>query len=280
MTVRAEHRVCAPARGRRLPRALRDRAPRRARARRSSPAASGSASRSPARSRGTRRCCCSTSLSSALDAHTKTTVRAELHELLAELDIPVCSSRTTSRTRPRSPTRERDRRRAAAPDGTPAELVARPASVRRLVHRREPAARPRRVDAQRLRACASSTARWSAPPTRARRGRAAVYPWDVTLAATQPDDSALNVIHAPIRSIAQAWQPRAADDRPITAEITAESRARLGSSGQSVYASFKATGTRVVAEHPHEEEAHGAQHRNQLKGKVTDVRGSARSWPR
>ena len=36
---------------------------------------------------------------------------------------------------------------------------------------------------------------------------------------------------------------------PVSAEITAESLARLGlSAGRPVYASFKATGTRVVAE--------------------------------
>ena len=42
---------------------------------------------------------------SALDAHTKTTVRLELHQHLRDLDLPRSSSRTTSRTQPRSPTR-------------------------------------------------------------------------------------------------------------------------------------------------------------------------------
>ena len=67
---------------------LRHRAPRATSARARSPAASASASRSPARWRATRRCCCSTSRSSALDAHTRAAVRGELQDLLAELALP------------------------------------------------------------------------------------------------------------------------------------------------------------------------------------------------
>ena len=84
------------------------------------------------------------------------------------------------------------------------------------------------------------------------RGRVslAVYPWDITLGTEPPHDSALNVIHAPIRSIAELGNRVRLAVGPVSAEITAESLARLGlRSGQPVYASFKATGTRVVAEH-------------------------------
>jgi ABC-type molybdate transport system ATPase subunit len=75
----------------------------------------------------------------------------------------------------------------------------------------------------------------------------AVYPWDVTLAAEPPHDSALNVIHAPIRSIAELGNRARLAVGPISAEITTESLKRLRlTTGQPVYASFKATGTRVV----------------------------------
>ena len=78
----------------------------------------------------------------------------------------------------------------------------------------------------------------------------AVYPWDITIAATPPHDSALNVIRAPIRSIAELGNRVRLTVGPISAEITAESLARLRlRTGEVAYASFKATGTRVVAEH-------------------------------
>ena len=77
----------------------------------------------------------------------------------------------------------------------------------------------------------------------------AVYPWDITLATEPPHDSALNVIHAPIRSIAELGNRVRLAVGPVSAEITAESLARLGlETGQTAYASFKATGTRVVSE--------------------------------
>jgi molybdopterin-binding protein len=77
----------------------------------------------------------------------------------------------------------------------------------------------------------------------------AVYPWDITLADSPPHDSALNVIHAPIRSIAELGNRVRITVGPVSAEITAESLARLGlAPGRVVYATFKATGTRVVSE--------------------------------
>ena len=77
----------------------------------------------------------------------------------------------------------------------------------------------------------------------------AVYPWDITLAEAPPHDSALNVIHAPIRSVAELGNRVRVSVGPVSAEITAESLERLGlKTGQVVYATFKATGTRVVSE--------------------------------
>jgi molybdate transport system ATP-binding protein len=190
---------------------------------------------------------------SALDAHTKTTVRAELHDLLAELEIPVLLV-------------THDFEDAAAlagtvgvivdgrlrQTGTPSDLVARPADSfvasftgANLLHGR---AEGTRNGSTRVRLVDGTTV----TTADAAHGDVvlAVYPWDVTLAAAHPDDSALNVVRAPIRSIAEIGNRVRLTVGPISAEITAESRARLGfQPGQTVYASFKATGTRVVAEH-------------------------------
>jgi molybdopterin-binding protein len=75
----------------------------------------------------------------------------------------------------------------------------------------------------------------------------AVYPWDITLATMPPHDSALNVIHGPIRSIAELGNRVRVTVGSLSAEITSESLARLDlRRGQTVYASFKATGTRLL----------------------------------
>jgi ABC-type molybdate transport system ATPase subunit len=61
----------------------------------------------------------------------------------------------------------------------------------------------------------------------------------------------LNVVAAPIRSITELGNRVRVTVGPISAEITAESLGRLGlRPGQTVHASFKATGTRVVGGRP------------------------------
>ena len=75
----------------------------------------------------------------------------------------------------------------------------------------------------------------------------AVYPWDITVATEPPHDSAMNVVHAEVRSITAIGNRARLTIGPITAEITADSVARLGlRPGLPAYATFKATGTRVV----------------------------------
>ncbi len=188
---------------------------------------------------------------SALDAHTKTTVRAELHELLADLDIPVLLV-----------THDFDDAAALADrvsvivdgtlrqTGTPAELVAQPADSfvasftgANLLHGH---AEPASDGSTRVRLDDGTVV----ATVEAAHGRVAlaVYPWDVTIAVTPPHDSALNVIHAPVRNIAELGNRVRLTVGSVSAEITAESVTRLGLvEGQTVYASFKATGTRVVA---------------------------------
>jgi molybdate transport system ATP-binding protein len=189
---------------------------------------------------------------SALDAHTKTTVRAELHDLLVELEIPVLLV-----------THDFEDAAALADEvsvivdgtirqtGTPTELVGAPADsfvasftgANLLYGHAEPgrngSTRVRLEDGT-LVATADPAHGWVA---------LAVYPWDVTVGLGPPDDSALNVVHAPIRNIVELGNRVRLTVGPVSAEITAESLGRLGlESGQPVYASFKATGIRVVAE--------------------------------
>jgi molybdenum ABC transporter ATP-binding protein len=188
----------------------------------------------------------------ALDAHTKTRVRAELHDLLAELEIPVLlvthdfedAASLAGRVSVIVDGRLRQ-------TGTPGELVAEPADtfvasftganlLEGDAEAHDGSTRVRLDD---------GTVVATADPARGRVALA-VYPWDITLATTPPHDSALNVIHAPIRSVAELGTRVRVAAGPVSAEITAESLARLDlRPGQSVYASFKATGTRVVAEH-------------------------------
>jgi ABC-type sulfate/molybdate transport systems ATPase subunit len=76
----------------------------------------------------------------------------------------------------------------------------------------------------------------------------AVYPWDITISTVPPNDSAMNLINAPIRGIADLGNRVRVSIGPVSAEITADSLRRLALEvGQPAYASFKATGTRVVA---------------------------------
>ena len=76
----------------------------------------------------------------------------------------------------------------------------------------------------------------------------AVYPWDVTVSAVRPDDSAMNVIAGPIQSLVELGNRVRVSVGPIGADVTADSVARLGLRvGQVAFASFKATGTRLVA---------------------------------
>ncbi len=187
---------------------------------------------------------------SALDAHTKADVRAELHDLLAGLAIPVLLV-----THDFEDAAALAQRVSVIVDGsirqsgTPGELVAQPTDPfvasftgANLLHgHAERSGNSTRV------VLADGTA---ITTTDGGRGETAVavYPWDVTVSTTAPHDSAMNVIGGPIRSIAELGNRVRVSIGPITAEITSDSLHRLGlRTGQTAFASFKATGTRVVS---------------------------------
>ena len=187
---------------------------------------------------------------SALDAHTKTAVRSELHELLSGLGLPVLLV-------------THDFEDAAALADTVGVLVE--GQLRQLGTPRDLVARPADsfvasfTGANLLDGFAEPTGNGSTRVTlddgtvlhtadeAVGRVVLAVYPWDITVAASPPNDSALNVIHAPVRTVSELGNRVRLAIGPVSAEITAESRRRLGlEPGRLAYATFKATGTRIV----------------------------------
>jgi molybdate transport system ATP-binding protein len=198
----------------------------------------------------------------ALDAHTRAEVRAELQQLLGTLEIPTLLV-------------THDFEDAAAladqvgvivegelrQSGTPSELVSRPADpfvasfTGANLFRGQPEGSG---DSTRIRLTDGTAI------TTTDHGNGAVmlavYPWDITLARTRPDDSAMNVIAGTITSIAELGNRARVTLGPVSAEITVESLRRLGLAvGDHAYASFKATGTRIVASGPTQDQPPATQ---------------------
>jgi molybdate transport system ATP-binding protein len=74
-----------------------------------------------------------------------------------------------------------------------------------------------------------------------------VYPWEVAIARAAPLDSTQNHVRAEIATLVPVANRVRVRVGPLTAEITAASSERLGlRPGDIVYASFKASGTRLV----------------------------------
>lgn len=186
----------------------------------------------------------------ALDAHTRSAVRAELHDLLREIALPTLLV-----------THEFEEAAALATRvgilvegrlvqlGSPAELVRAPADpfvasftggnlVPGVARPRE--GRPTEV------ALESGGFLYS---TEVREGRVGVVvqPWEISLARTPPADSTLNHVRAPILSLTPVGNRVRVRIGPLVAEITGASAERLGlAPGEVVVASFKATATRLL----------------------------------
>jgi len=74
-----------------------------------------------------------------------------------------------------------------------------------------------------------------------------VYPWDVSVGRAYVDDSALNLVSGEVGSLVQIGNRFRVRIGPLTAEVTGASAERLElARGGTVFASFKATGTRLV----------------------------------
>jgi len=188
----------------------------------------------------------------ALDAHTKAEVRHELAELLRELALPTLLV-----------THDYEDAAALADEvgvlvegrlrqlGPPAELVARPrdAFVASFTGANLLRGRARRGDgtltAIRLE---SGENLYSADEAEGDVG-VVVYPWEVSVARTHaPDaDSALNVVRGQVGPLVEVANRVRVRVGPVTAEVTAASATRLElEEGGIAYATFKATGTRLV----------------------------------
>jgi molybdate transport system ATP-binding protein len=187
---------------------------------------------------------------SALDAHTKAGVRAELHDLLRGLGIPVLLVSHDFEDAAALADRvgvivDGELRQIAAP----AQLVAEPNDpfVASLTGANLLNGYGERADGVTRVRLLDGTVVTTADDA---EGDVvlAVYPWDITVSTVPPNDSAMNLISAPIRAIAELGNRIRITIGPVSAEITEESLRRLGFEvGQPAYASFKATGTRVVA---------------------------------
>jgi len=188
---------------------------------------------------------------SALDTNTKATVRRELQELLAELEIPTLfvthDFEDAAALAERVGVLVEGKLRQIGPTR---DLVAQPADPFVASFTGANLLRGQVVDSSngiaRVRLQDGSVVSTAEPA--AGEVVVAVYPWDVTVSTEPPHDSALNVIGAPIATIAELGNRVRVGVGPVSAEITTESLRRLDLRvGQPVYAAFKATGTRVLA---------------------------------
>ena len=184
---------------------------------------------------------------SALDAHTKAAVRAELASSCTSSAYRRCSSPTTSRMQRFSPTGRRHRRGQARAARHAARRLWRPRptrSSRALRARTCCTAPPGRAEG--LTEVVLDSGEGSSRPTRPRPGRRRVHPWEITVARSPSTDSALNHLRGELaRSCRSGTAPRPVG--PLTAEVTAPSAERLDlREGQPVVAAFKATGARLV----------------------------------
>jgi len=76
---------------------------------------------------------------------------------------------------------------------------------------------------------------------------AVIHPWEIGIARAMPLDSMQNHVRGSIESLVPVANRMRIRVGPLTAEITAESAARLGlAPGDEVVASFKASGTRLI----------------------------------
>lgn len=187
---------------------------------------------------------------SALDAHTKAAVRAELRELLAELRLP-----TVLVTHDFEDAAALADRIAVVLDGrllqtgTASDLVLEPASpfVASLTGSilLPGWARPG-PDGLTEVALDDGTVVYALEPGSGRVG-VVLHPWEITLSRSIPADSARNHLRAPVAALVPDGDRVRVRVGPLTAEITAAAAHELGlETGLPVVASFKATGARIV----------------------------------
>ncbi len=186
---------------------------------------------------------------SALDAHTRASVRAELRELLDDLGLP-----TIVVTHDFEDAATLAHRVGVISDGeilqlaTPTDLVALPRDAF-VASFSGATVLPGRVvearDGLSHVALDGGLSIWSADEASG-PVNVAVYPWDVSLGSHVPDDSRMNHVSAAVVSVAPMGNRTRVRVGPIVAEITAASAGRLDlRPGVVAVASFKATAARL-----------------------------------
>jgi molybdate transport system ATP-binding protein len=186
---------------------------------------------------------------SALDAHTRAGVRAELRELLDALHLP-----TVLVTHDFEDAATLAHRVGVLSEGqvlqlgTPTELVALPSDAFVASFTGATVLPGQAVETRngltRV-ALDGGVSVWSSDSASG-PVNVAVYPWDVSVGASVPDDSRLNHVSAAVVSVVQAGNRTRVRIGPIVAEITAASAERLElRPGVVAVASFKATAARV-----------------------------------
>lgn len=186
---------------------------------------------------------------SALDTHTRGEVRGELQLLLREADRPTLvvthdfEDAATLATRVGVLVEGRLRQLAS-----PAELVASPADPFVASLTGANVLRGRARAANGLTELTLTTGELIRSTDSAHgEAVAVVYPWEVTVSQSPPDDSAQNHIAGVVASLVPVGNRVRVRVGPVTAEITADSSVRLGLMvGERAVASFKATGTRLL----------------------------------
>jgi molybdate transport system ATP-binding protein len=186
----------------------------------------------------------------ALDAHTRETVRAELHELLAGAGRPTIlvthDFEDAATLADRVGVLVEGRIRQLGP---PAELVAAPADpfVASLTGANVLRGVARPIDRNLTELTLPTGERIRSVDDVEGDAVAVVYPWDVTVSREPHDDSAQNSIGAPVGSVVELGGRVRVRVGPLTAEITRDSLERLGLvTGRPAYATFKATATRLL----------------------------------
>ena len=187
---------------------------------------------------------------SALDAHTKAGVRAELRQLLRELAMPTVlvthDFEDAAALADLVGVLVDGKLRQVAP---PHDLVSRPRDAfvalftgANLLHGN---ARPFGDDLTGVKLESGETV-YSTDLAEGSVG-VVVYPWDVSVARLQHEDSAMNTIRGEITSVVEIGNRVRVSIGPITADVTVASVERLElARGGEAFATFKATATRLV----------------------------------
>ncbi len=187
----------------------------------------------------------------ALDAQTRGRTRGELRELLAGVGLP-----TLLVTHDYADAAALAERVAVMVDGrivqvgAPAELVAQPATpfVADFVGGNVLPGRARATEGGLTEIELDDGTRLLSTDRAAGDVAVVVYPWEIALALDEPTDSAQNHVRGAIGTIVPLGNRVRVRVGPLAAEVTAASAERLGlAPGLHVVASFKATGTRLLA---------------------------------